>query len=149
MKSLGKGSFLEKEHLQKLRRGIPVVTHFHSLTEALMWKFIIKELWWRCPLNYWRKGRSAWRSSLFNDRWFDKEPVLCIALNSLAKSERRMTGTSNSVEDWNVAGMGFHVKGIVYDNHEIATFLPSASCCDQMGEQFLTCRFQKNISRST
>ena len=40
MKSLGEG------HLQKLPCGIPVVTHFFSLTEALMYKFIIKEL--RC-----------------------------------------------------------------------------------------------------
>ena len=38
MKSLGEGSSLEKEHLQKLPRGIPLVTHFFSLTEALMWK---------------------------------------------------------------------------------------------------------------
>ena len=28
MKSLGEGSFLEKEHLQKLLCGIPIVTHF-------------------------------------------------------------------------------------------------------------------------
>ena len=45
MKSLGEGSFLKKEFLQKLPRSIPVLTHvFFSLTEALMWKFIIKEL---------------------------------------------------------------------------------------------------------
>ena len=36
MKSLGEGSFLEKEHLQKLPRSIPVATHFFSLTEALV-----------------------------------------------------------------------------------------------------------------
>ena len=34
----------------------------------------------------------------FNDRWFDKEQALCIALNSLAKSERRLAGRRNSVE---------------------------------------------------
>ena len=45
--------FSKKEHLQKLPHGIPVLTHFFSLTEALMWKFIVKELWCRCPLNYW------------------------------------------------------------------------------------------------
>ena len=31
-------------------------------------------------------------------RWFDKQHVLCIALNSLVKSERRLTGRCNSVE---------------------------------------------------
>ena len=40
MKYLGEGSFLEKEHLQKLPRGISVVTHFFSLTEALMSKLL-------------------------------------------------------------------------------------------------------------
>ena len=44
MKSLGEGSFLEKEFLEKLPRSIPVLTHVFSLTEALLWKFIIKEL---------------------------------------------------------------------------------------------------------
>ena len=46
MKSLGEGSFLEKEFLQKLPRSIPLLTHvfFFSLTEALVWKFIIKVL---------------------------------------------------------------------------------------------------------
>ena len=40
MKNLGEGSFLKKEHLQKLPRGIPVMTHFFSLTEALIWKIL-------------------------------------------------------------------------------------------------------------
>ena len=39
-KNLGEGSFLEKEHLQKLPRGISVVTYFFSLTEALNWKLL-------------------------------------------------------------------------------------------------------------
>ena len=149
MKSLGEGSFLEKEFLQKLRRSIPVLTHVFSLTEALMWKFIIKELWRRCQLNYWWKGLSAWWSCFFNDRWFEKEQALCIALHSLAKSERGLAGRRNSVKHWNVAGIWFHVKGFVYDNHMPATFLLTASCCEQTLEQFLTCRFQVTISIST
>ena len=48
------------------------------------------------PLNYWWKGLSAWWSCFFNDRWFDKEHAWCIALNSLAKSERGLTGRRNS-----------------------------------------------------
>ena len=44
MKSLGEGSFLEKEFLQKLPRSIPVLTHVFLLSEALMWKFMIKYL---------------------------------------------------------------------------------------------------------
>ena len=101
------------------------------------------------PLNYWWKGLSVWWSCFFNDRWFDKEQALCIALNSLAKSERGLTGRCNSVEHWNVAGIWFHVKGHVYDNRMPATFLLTASCCAQIREQFLTCRFQVTISRST
>ena len=96
---------------------------YFSLTEALMWKFIIKELWCRCPLNYWWKGLSAWWSCLFNDRWFDKEHALCIVLHSSAKSERGLTGRRNSVEHGNVSGIWFHIKGFVYDNHMPATFL--------------------------
>ena len=38
------------------------------------------------------------RTRLFNDLWFDKEHALCIALNSLEKSERRLAGRCNSVE---------------------------------------------------
>ena len=40
LKYLGEGSILEKEHLQKLPRGISVVTHFFSLIEALTWKLL-------------------------------------------------------------------------------------------------------------
>ena len=114
------------------------------------------------PLNYWWKGLSVWWSCFFNDRWFDKEHVLCIALmvyliikytmialHSLAKSERGLTGRRNSVEHGNVSGMWFHVKGFVYDNHMPTTFLLTASCCAQIREQFLTCRFQVTISIST
>ena len=114
-----------------------------------MWKFIIKELWCRCPLNYWWKWLSAWWSCLFNDRWFDKQQALCIALHSLAKSEQGLTGRCNSVEHGNFSGIWFHVKGFVYDNHMPATFLLTASCCVQIREQFLTCRFQVTISIST
>ena len=150
MKSLGEGSFLEKEFLQKLPRSIPVLTHvFFLLTEALMCKFIINELWCRCPLNYWWKGLSAWWSCFFHDRWFDKEQALCIVLHSLAKYERGLAGRRNSVKHGNVSGIWFHVKGLVYDNHVPATFLLTASCCDQIREQFLTCRFQVTISIST
>ena len=147
--SLGEGSFLEKEFLQKLPRSIPVLTHVFSLTEALMWKFIIKELWCHCPLNYWWKGLSAWWSCFFNDRWFDKQQALCIALHSLAKSERGLAGRRNSVEHGSVSGIWFHVKGLVYDNHMPATFLLTTSCCALIREQFLTCRFQVTISIST
>ena len=42
MKYLGEGSFLKKEHLQKLPHGIFVVTDFFSLTEALVWKLLLR-----------------------------------------------------------------------------------------------------------
>ena len=112
-------------------------------------EIIIKELWCHCPLNYWWKGRSVWWGCLFNDIWFDKEHALCIALNSLVKSERRLAGSCNFVEHWNVAGIWFHVKGLVYDSHIPTTFLLTGSCCDQIQEQFLTCRFQITLSRYT
>ena len=121
---------------------------FFSLTEGLMYKFNIKELLCRCPLNYWWKGLSAWWSCFFNDLWLDKEQALCIALHSSAKSERGLAGRGNSLEHGNVAGIWFHVKGLVYDNH-MPTFLLTASCCAQIREQFLTCRFQVTISIST
>ena len=101
------------------------------------------------PLNYWWKGLSAWWSCFFNDRWFDKQQALCIALHYLAKSERRLAGRRNSVKHGSVAGIWFHVKGFVYDNHMPTTFLLTASCCAQIREQFLTCRFQVTISIST
>ena len=91
---------------------------------------------------------SAWWSCFFNDRWFDKEHALCIALHSLEKSERGLAGKRNCAYG-NVSGIWFHVKGFVYDNHMPAPFLLTASCCDQIREQFLTCRFQLTISRST
>ena len=122
---------------------------FFSLTEAIMWKFIIKELWCRCPLNYWWKGLSAWWSCFFNYRWFNKEQALCIALHSLAKFERGLAGRRNSVEHGSVSGIWFHVKGFVCDSHMPATFLLTASCCAQIREQFLTCQFQVTISIST
>ena len=42
--SLGGRSFLEKEHLQKIPRGIPVVTHFFFVDSSPHVEFIIKEL---------------------------------------------------------------------------------------------------------
>ena len=141
--------FLKKNFYRSYHAAFPYWRTFFSLTEALMWKFIIKELWCRCPLNYRWKGLSAWWSCLFNDRWFDKEQALCIALHSLAKSERGLAGMRNSVKHGNVSGIWFHVKGFVYDNHMSATFLLTASCCAQIREQFLTCWFQVTISIST
>ena len=149
MKSLGEGSFLKKNFYRSYHAALPYWRTFFSLTEALMWKFIIKELWCRCPLNYWWKGLSAWWSCFFNNRWFDKEHAWCIALHSSAKSERGLAGRRNSVEHGNVSAIWFHIKGFVYDNHMSATFLLTASCCDQIWEQFLTCRFQVTISIST
>ena len=67
----------------------------------------------------------------------------------LAKSEQRLTGRRNSVEHWNVSRIWFHVKDFVYDSHMPATSLLTASCCVQIREQFLTCRFQVTISIST
>ena len=152
MKSLGEGSFLEKEFLQKLPRSIPVLTHvffFFFVDWSPHVEIYYKGIMMPLPLNYWWKGLSAWWSCFFNDRWFDKEQALCIALHSLAKSERGLAGRRNSVEHGNVSGIWFHVKGFVYDNHMPATFLLTASCCVQIREQFLTCRFQVTISIST
>ena len=150
MKSLGEGSFLEKEFLQKLPRSIPVLTHvFFFVDWSPHVEIYYKGIMMLLPLNYWWKGLSVWWSCFFNDRWFDKEQALCIALNSLAKSERGLTGRRNSVEHGNFSGIWFHVKGFVYDNHMPATFLLTASCCVQIREQFLTCRFQVTISIST
>ena len=137
--------FLKMNFYRSYHAAFPYWRTFFSLTEALMWKFIIKELWCRCPINYWSKVLSAWWSCFLNDRWFDKEQAWCIALHSLAKSERWLAGRRNSVEHGNFSGIWFHVKGFVYDNHMPATFLLTASCCDQIREQFLTCRFQVTI----
>ena len=38
---------------------------------------------------------------------------------------------------------------MIIDNHMPAKFLLTASCCDQIREQFLTCLFQITINRST
>ena len=126
---------LEKEFLQKLPRSIPVLTHVFFVDWSPHVEIIIKELWCRCPLNYWWKGISVWWSCFFNNRWFDKEHAWCIALHSLAKSERRLAGRHNSVEHGNFSAIWFHIKGFVYDNHMLATFLLTASCCDQIWEQ--------------
>ena len=133
--------FLKKNIYRSYLVAFPVVTHFFSLTEALMWKVIIKELWCRCPLNYWRKGLSAW--------WIFFYYRALNVLHLMYCTERRLAGRCNSVEHWNVSGMWFHVKGFVYDNHMSATSLLTASCCNQIREQFLTCRFQVIISIST
>ena len=149
MKSLGEGSFLEKIiFTEATAQHSRTDARFFSLTEALVQKFIIKELC-RCPLNYWWKGLSAWWSCFFNDLWLDKEQAWCVALHSLAKSERGMTGRCNSVEHGNVSAIWFQVKGLVYDNHIPSTSLLTASCCAQIREQFLNCRFQVTISIST
>ena len=126
--------FSRKRILQKLPRGTDAL---FFADWSLMWKFIVKELRGRFPLNYWWKGLSARWSCFFNNCWFDKI------------WKRRLAGRRNSVEHWNVSGIGFHVKGFVYDNHMPATFLLNASCRDQIREQFLTCRFQVTISIST
>ena len=144
-----KVSFLKKNFYRSYHAAFPYWRTFFSLTEAIMWKFIIKELWCRCPLNYWWKGLSAWWSCFFNYRWFNKEQALCIALHSLAKFERGLAGRRNSVEHGSVSGIWFHVKGFVCDSHMPATFLLTASCCAQIREQFLTCQFQVTISIST
>ena len=52
------------------------------------------------PLNYWWKGLSAWWSCFFNDHWFDKQQALCIALNSLAKSERGLDWKAQFCRTW-------------------------------------------------
>ena len=135
--------------LQKLPRSIPVLTHVFFVDWSPHVEIYYKGIMMLLPLNYWWKGLSAWWSCFFNDRWFDKQHALCITLHSLAKSERGLTGRRNSVEHWNVAGIWFHVKGFVYDNHMPATFLLTASCCAQIREQFLSCRFQVTISIST
>ena len=128
----------------------------HSRTDARFFRWLkphveiyYKGIMMLLPLNYWWKGLSAWWSCFFNDRWFDKEQALCIVLHFLAKSERGLAGRRNSVKHGNVSGIWFHIKGFVYDNHMPATFLLTASCCAQIREQFLTCRFQVTISIST
>ena len=114
--------FLKKNFYRSYHAAFPYWrTFFRWLKPSLTWKFIIKELWCRCPLTYRWKGLSAWWSCFFNDRWFDKEQALCIALHSLAKSERGLAGRRNSVEHGNVSGIWFHVKGFVYDNHNYAS----------------------------
>ena len=126
-----------------------VLTHVFLVDWSPHVEIYYKGIMMLLPLNYWWKGLSAWWSCFFNNRWFDKEHAWCIALHSLAKSERGLTGRRNSVEHGSVSAIWFHIKGFVYDNHMSATFLLTASCCDQIWEQFLTCRFQVTISIST
>ena len=133
-----KVSFLKNNFYRSYHAAFPYWRTFFFVDWSPHVEIYYKGIMMLLPLNYWWKGLFAWWSCLFNDRWFDKEQALCIALNSLAKSERGLAGRRNSAEHGNVSGMWFHVKGFVYDNHMPTTFLLNASCCVQIREQFLT-----------
>ena len=141
--------FLKKNFYRSYHAAFPYWRTFFFVDWSPHVEIYYKGIMMLLPLNYWWKGLSVWWSCFFNDRWFDKELALCIPLNSLAKSERGLTGRRNSIEHGNFSGKLFHLKGFVYDNHMPATFLLTASCCVQIREQFFTCRFQVTISIST
>ena len=104
MKSLGEGSFLEKNFNRSYHAAFPYWRTFFFVDWSPHVEIYYKGIM-MLPLNYWWKGLSAWWSCFFKDRWFDKEQALCIALHSSAKSERGLTGRRNSVEHGNFSGI--------------------------------------------